>query len=103
MISIKGRSPHDRTPRNSDLSARPNVVSDNAANDEIERARRARKGNPYLVSKQAAAYLGVSASYLGQLRCKETGPNYRRHGKSYLYHIDDLIAWSNAQSREPKR
>ncbi|MCJ8159713.1 helix-turn-helix domain-containing protein (plasmid) [Sphingomonas sp. LaA6.9] len=85
------------------MSARPDGVPDDPANDETERARRARKGNPYLVSKQAAAYLGVSASYLGQLRGKGTGPNYRRHAKSYLYHIDDLIAWSNAQSREPKR
>jgi len=67
--------------------------------DDIERARRAVRGSPFLNTDQAAAYLKISARLLKQMRRQGRGPVYRRHSRYIQYHIDDLDAWSCAQSR----
>lgn len=67
--------------------------------DEIAAAQVARRGSPYLNTDQAAAYLGVSRRYLQKLRSNGEGPVHRRHSRIVQYHIDDLKAWSRAQSK----
>jgi len=48
----------------------------------------------FLNTSQASFYLGVSASYLQRLRRTDKGPVFRQHSRFFLYHIDDLNAWS---------
>jgi predicted DNA-binding transcriptional regulator AlpA len=50
--------------------------------------------------KAAAKSLGVSASYLNQLRVKGGGPAYSKIGKRIvLYDEADLREWADAQLR----
>lgn len=69
-----------------------------ATDDIIERATRAKRGSPFLNTEQAAAYLKLSGRALRRLRARGTGPVFRRHCRFVHYHIDDLDAWSAAQS-----
>lgn len=64
------------------------------SDDDIDRANRAKSGSPFLNSDQAAAYLKLSERVFRRLRKARRGPAFRRHGRGYLYHIDDLEAWS---------
>lgn len=64
--------------------------------DDIARAGRARAGHPFLNTRQAARYLGLAPRQLERMRAKGTGPAFRRHTRFIQYHIDDLIAWSEA-------
>jgi len=69
--------------------------------DDIQRAERARRGSPYLNTAQAAHYLGISERTLQRMRAGKSGkegPAPRRHAHMVQYHIDDLDAWSRAQS-----
>ncbi len=66
--------------------------------DQIARAARTKRGSPFLNTEQAAAYLKISALLLRRLRRNGTGPVFRRHCRYVQYHIDDLDAWSRAQS-----
>ena len=68
------------------------------SDDDIARAERARTGNPFFNTAQAGHYLGLSARFLERMRRRGEGPAYRRHARYVLYHIDDLIAWSQATS-----
>ncbi|CAN5665342.1 helix-turn-helix domain-containing protein [soil metagenome] len=65
--------------------------------DDIARAERARQGNPYLNTAQAAHFLGLSARTLQRLRGRREGPIPRRHARMVQYHIDDLLAWSRSR------
>jgi predicted DNA-binding transcriptional regulator AlpA len=56
--------------------------------------RTAARERPYVTTKQASHYLGVSARLIEDMRRKGTGPRFRRHGRIVVYHIDDLDAWS---------
>jgi hypothetical protein len=71
--------------------------------DDMDRARKARKGSPFLTAKQAAHYLGLGTKTLAHLRCSGEGPNFRRHGGRINYHIDDLDAWSAERARTSTR
>ena len=71
--------------------------------DDISRANRAKRGSPYLNTDQAAAYLKFSSRQLKRLRRTGPGPVFRRHSRFVQYHIDDLDAWSEAQSVGEKR
>ena len=72
-------------------------------NDDIERARRAKKGSPFLSTEQAAFYLGLSARKLQQMRSSGSGPPFRRHCRYIRYHIDDLDRWSKGErARGPR-
>ena len=68
------------------------------SDDDISRATRAKRGSPYLNTDQAAAYLKFSSRLLKRLRRAGKGPVFRRHSRFVQYHIDDLDAWSKAQS-----
>ena len=70
--------------------------------DAIERAERARRGSPFLNTGQAAHYLGISERSLQRLRASGSGPVARRHARVVQYHIDDLLAWSEARSDSGK-
>jgi hypothetical protein len=64
--------------------------------DEITRAERARQSHPFLNTRQASHYLGLSVRHLERMRGRGDGPAFRRHGRLIFYHIDDLNAWSRA-------
>ncbi len=63
---------------------------------------------PFLTTKQAAHYLGLSFRTLEKMRMSASGPSYRRHGRYIRYHIDDLDIWSkgrggmSASSKSPR-
>jgi hypothetical protein len=57
-------------------------------------------GRPFLNTAQAAHYLGLTSRHLERLRSQARGPIFRRHGRFVFYHIDDLNAWSQANSSE---
>jgi hypothetical protein len=68
---------------------------------DIDRAERAKRGNPYLNTAQAAHYLGLSVRTLQRMRSPGTdldGPFARRHARMVQYHIDDLDAWSRTRA-----
>jgi predicted DNA-binding transcriptional regulator AlpA len=44
-------------------------------------------------TKEAAAYLGVSSSWLDKLRCVGGGPKYLKLGRRVLYRDADLDEW----------
>lgn len=66
--------------------------------DEISRANLARKGSPFLGTKQAGFYLGLSHKTLARLRVTGGGPMFRKLGTTVRYHIDDLKAWSRSET-----
>ncbi|MDB5582309.1 MAG: hypothetical protein JWR80_7485 [Bradyrhizobium sp.] len=69
--------------------------------NDIERADRAKRGNPYLNTAQAAHYLGLSMRTLQRMRSPLNdleGPFARRHARMVQYHIDDLEAWSRSRN-----
>ena len=69
-------------------------------NDPIARADHARKESPFLDSKAAAAYVGLSRRTLEKMRTTGRGPRYRKHGRYVRYHIDELNAWSSGGAKD---
>jgi hypothetical protein len=53
---------------------------------------------PFLNTRQASFYLGLSVSSLERMRKMDEGPIYRRHGCVIVYHLDDLNTWSEENS-----
>ena len=72
---------------------------DDVGQDTALKAAKARKGSPFLTTKEAAFYLGLKPHTLVKMRMEERGPTHRHHGRYIFYHIDDLEAWSKAQSK----
>lgn len=70
---------------------------------DVDRAEKALHGSPFLNSDQAAAYLKISSRLLRRMRRNGGGPIYRRHSRYIQYHIDELDAWSAANSGEAFR
>ena len=66
--------------------------------DDVARAAQAKQGSPFLNTKQAAFYVGLSARTLEKMRTWGRGPRYRKHGRYVRYHITDLDAWSEART-----
>lgn len=64
------------------------------------RAERARSRSPFLNTAQAAFYLSLSPRLLERMRRRGGGPPFRRHCRYVHYHVDDLIAWSQAMRAE---
>jgi Helix-turn-helix domain len=62
------------------------------------RAARAKKGCPFLTTKEAAFYLGLKPQTLIKMRMEKRGPKYRKHGRHIFYHIDGLDEWSMGQA-----
>jgi excisionase family DNA binding protein len=54
---------------------------------------------PFLTTKEAAAWLGLTKNTLEKMRVHGDGPLYRKHGRYVRYHLEDLIAWSEANKR----
>ena len=49
--------------------------------------------------REAAAYLGLSASTLNKTRLTGTGPRYLKLGRRVLYDLRDLEAWVAERKR----
>jgi hypothetical protein len=54
---------------------------------------------PFLNTKEAGAWLGLTKNTLEKMRVQGTGPLYRKHGRYVRYHIEDLVDYSNASKR----
>ena len=72
---------------------------DDTAQDSAIRAAKAKKGSPFLTTKEAAFFLGLKPHTLVKMRMHARGPAHRRHGRYVFYHIDDLESWSKALSK----
>jgi predicted DNA-binding transcriptional regulator AlpA len=49
--------------------------------------------------KEAAVYLGLSASTLNKTRLTGTGPNFLKLGRRVLYDLRHLEAWAEKRTR----
>lgn len=67
--------------------------------DDIARAANAKKGSPFLDTKQAAHYISLSPRTLEKMRRSGIGPAFRKHGRYVRYHIDDLDVWSKEHAK----
>lgn len=60
--------------------------------------------NQILKEKEAAAYIGMSVSYLQHARCygasgnRTSGPSYLKMGRSVRYRLKDLDSWIERQT-----
>lgn len=54
----------------------------------------------FLTTKDAAQFLKLKPNTLEKMRVYGGGPQYRKHGRQVVYHIDDLMAWSNLRKRD---
>jgi hypothetical protein len=61
-------------------------------------APRVRPANPFLTPVQAGDFVKLSWRTLERMRQRGEGPPFRRHGRYIRYHIDDLEAWSRANT-----
>lgn len=52
------------------------------------------KETPYFLEIEAAQYLRMDIRTLRNHRSEKTGPAFRRHGGTLIYHEKDLDAWS---------
>ena len=68
--------------------------------NETIRASKARQGSPFLSTKEAAFYLGLSSRTLEKMRLCGHGPRFRKHGRYVRYHIDDLDGWSEGRRHQ---
>ena len=66
--------------------------------DDIARAQLARRGSPFLTTKQAAEYVGLKLRTLEKMRTLGSGPPYRKHGRYVRYHVDELRTWSEGRA-----
>jgi hypothetical protein len=67
-------------------------------------ADKARRGSPYLNTKEAARYLGLSSVTLRKRRCAGKDPQFVRVGRTVRYHIRDLVAFlKDANGEENQR
>lgn len=53
----------------------------------------------FLNTKEAADFLGLKPNTLEKMRVYGGGPEYRKHGRSVRYHVDDLSTWSDLRKR----
>lgn len=58
---------------------------------------------PFLNTRQASHFLGLSLRHLERMRQRGEGPPFRRHGRFVFYHVDDLEAWSRSTIRRETR
>ena len=65
--------------------------------DHVSRAAEARKGSPFLSTREAAFYLDLPFRTLEKMRLTGNGPRFRKHGRFVRSHIADLDAWSEGR------
>ena len=63
-----------------------------------EQDDQAMEEGPFLTTKEAARFL--KANTLEKMRVYGGGPQYRKHGRHVVYHVDDLMAWSNLRKKD---
>jgi len=51
----------------------------------------------FLNTKEAPKYLGLRPNTMAKMRVYGTGPEYRKHGRYVMYHMDDLNNWSESR------
>ena len=66
----------------------------------IEHDGSASENGPFLTTKEAANFLNLKPNTLEKMRVYGGGPIYRKHGRHVVYHIDDLMAWSNLRKKD---
>ena len=66
----------------------------------MERDASASENGPFLTTKEAANFLNLKPNTLEKMRVYGGGPIYRKHGRHVVYHIDDLMAWSNLRKKD---
>ena len=54
--------------------------------------------SPYLNEEEAAKFLRLTPKTLRNMRWRDLGPIYRKHGSRVLYHVRDLRNWSSANA-----
>ncbi len=57
---------------------------------------------PFLTTREAANYLRVSERTLQNWRYANLGPIYRKHVGIVVYHVDDLLRFSESGHRSGK-
>src|SRR3546814_17732937 len=77
--------------------------SDPGGRRAMDDAREARARSPFLNTKQAAAWLSLSARTLEKMRVRGRGPRYRKHGGVVRYPIADLDSWSAGRAKTRTR
>ncbi len=55
--------------------------------------------SPYRTVVEAARYLRLNPRTLNNMRSAGRGPNFHKHGRRVLYHIDELTRWSGLTER----
>tara|TARA_R110002124_G_scaffold61215_2_gene167880 strand:+ start:181 stop:396 length:216 start_codon:yes stop_codon:yes gene_type:complete len=55
--------------------------------------------SPFLTTKEAAAYLRITVRTMENWRWSNNGPQYRKHGGTVVYHVDDLNDYSTVWNR----
>lgn len=76
----------------------PSEGASTADRNDPREAREAARGSPYLSSKEAARYLGVTDRSLQNMRRRGAGPHFIRFGRQVRYHIRDLLAYARDPS-----
>lgn len=71
--------------------------------DDAFRAKQAKRGSPFLNTKQAAFYLDLSVRTLEKWRSKGRGPKVHYHGGAARYHIGELDQWSDTSGHSTRR
>ena len=59
--------------------------------------------SPFLTTQEAASYLRISARTMENWRWSNDGPEYRKHGGTVVYHLEDLNAFSTVWNKSRKR
>ena len=58
---------------------------------------RSKHESPFLNTQEAADYLRLDPRTLDNMRWRNNGPRYRKHGGKVFYHIDDINHWSSTR------
>jgi hypothetical protein len=89
----------DDGPPSSTRGKENEAMMEETVQDTAIRAAKAKKGSPFLTTKEAAFYLGLKPHTLVKMRMQSRGPAHRHHGRYIFYHIDALEAWSKGQPK----
>jgi hypothetical protein len=57
----------------------------------------------YIDEKKASFLTGYSAAFFRKRRLLESGPPYRKIGRSIRYNVLELVQWMESQACYPKR
>lgn len=66
----------------------------------MEQDARLPGNGPFLDTREAADFLKLKPNTLEKMRVYGGGPQFRKHGRHVVYHIDDLTAWSDLRKKD---